>query len=420
MRVLFLTDNFVPERNAPALRSYEHCRRWVKQGVDVTVVTTVPNFPTGKPQPPYRNRLWQDEDVDGIRVIRVWSFLAPNRGVILRSLDFSSFAVSGFFAGLFQRTDIIVATSPQMLTAVAANFLARIKRRPWVFEVRDLWPESITAVGALKEGHLIRLLGRIERMLYDGAQRIVAVTEPMRARLVARGVPPGKIALVPNGADLERLSPRSANQQLTLRLQLEGKFVVAYVGTHGFAQGLEVVVRAAAILRDSGIHFLFVGEGARRDALIALSRGLGIANVSFVGGVPSAVAVDYLALADAIVVSLKDSAVFEGALPSKIFEAAAMGKPILLSAKGASAELVRDYRAGIVVPPEEPQLLASAVLRLRSDPELRESFREGGKRLARDYDRERLAALMLAEIRQAHASAAKPRPPRDGARERNN
>jgi hypothetical protein len=405
MRVLFLTDNFVPERNAPALRSYEHCRRWARQGVDVTVITTVPNFPLGKPHPPYRNRIWQQEDIDGIRVIRVWSFLAPNRGVILRAFDFASFAASAFLAGLFQRPDIIVATSPQMLTAVAGHFLARFKHRPWVFEVRDLWPESITAVGAMKEGFLIRLLGRIERMLYHGAERIVAVTEPMRAQLAAKGVSPEKIAVVPNGADLERLIPRSGNPRLRSRLKLEGKFVIGYVGTHGFAQGLEVLVRAAAVLRDSDIHFLFVGEGARRDDLIGFARALDVRNVTFVGGVPSETAIDYLALADAIVVPLKKSALFEGALPSKIFEAAAMEKPILLSANGASAELVREYRAGIVVPPENPELLAAGALQLREDAILRESFRDGCKRLARHHDRERLAGLMLAEIRHAHASS---------------
>lgn len=406
MRVLFLTDNFVPERNAPALRSYEHCRRWVKQGVDVTVVTTVPNFPLGKPQPPYRNSLCQQEVIDGIRVIRVWSFLAPNRGVILRALDFASFAVSGFFAGLFQQPDIIVATSPQMLTAVAGHLLARVKRCPWVFEVRDLWPESITAVGAMKEGFLIRFLGRVERMLYRGAERIVTVTEPIRAQLAARGVPPEKIAVVPNGADLERLIPRIGNPTLKSRLKLDGKFIVAYVGTHGFAQGLEVVVRAAALLHDSGIHFLFVGEGARRKNLIALSRELGTGNVSFIGGVSSEVAVDYLALADAIVVPLKKSAVFDGALPSKIFEAAAMEKPILLSANGASAELVRNYRAGIVVQPENPEELAAGALRLCSDGALRESFRAGCSMLAHYHNRDRLAGLMLAEIRHAHAAAS--------------
>jgi hypothetical protein len=401
MEVLFLTDNFVPEQNASARRSYEHCRRWVKQGVSVTVITTVPNFPLGKPQAPYRNRLHMQEMMNGIRVIRVWSFLAPNRGVVLRAVDFASFAVSGFVAGLFQKPDIIVATSPQLLTAVAGHLLGRVKKCPWVFEVRDLWPESITAVGAMKEGRMMRLLRHVERTLYASAERIVTVTEPMRVQLVGRGVSAHKVGVVPNGADLERLIPRIASPGLAARLKLEGKFVVAYVGTHGLAQGLEVVVRAAKLVAASNIHFLFVGEGARRNDLIALAESSGVANVSFVGGVPSEAAIDYLALADTIVVTLRKSAVFDGALPSKIFEAAAMEKPILLSASGISADIVRRYHAGLAVEPENSEALAAAALQLSSDARLRESFREGCKRLARHHDRDRLANLMLAEIRQA-------------------
>ncbi|HEX3431031.1 MAG TPA: glycosyltransferase family 4 protein [Rhizomicrobium sp.] len=406
MKVLFLTDNFVPEQNASARRSYEHCRNWVRQDVQVTVVTTVPNFPLGKPQPPYRNRIYARERIDGIEVVRVWSFLAPNSGVVLRALDFASFAVTGFFAGLAQKADVIVATSPQLLTAVCGALLGRVKARPWVFEVRDLWPESITAVGAMKEGVVMRLLRRLERDLYRSAERIVTVTEPMRARLVERGVPEEKVGVVPNGADLTRLLPRLASAGLAARLRLEGKFVVGYVGTHGFAQGLEVVVKAASLVADRNIHFLFVGEGARREYLVEMAARLNLQNTSFMRGVPSDTAVEYLALADAIVVPLKNSALFDGALPSKIFEAAAMEKPLLLSANGLSADVVREYNAGIVVQPENPQALASAVLRLYEDRALRDSFRSGCRALAAQYNREALANRMLDEIRFAAAMAA--------------
>jgi glycosyltransferase involved in cell wall biosynthesis len=406
MKLLFLTDNFVPEQNASARRSYEHCRNWANQGVQVTVITTVPNFPLGKPQPPYRNRLYARESIDGIEVVRVWSFLAPNSGVILRALDFASFALTGFFAGLAHNADIIVATSPQLLTAMCGHFLGRVKRRPWVFEVRDLWPESITAVGAMKEGVVMRLLRRLERRLYSSAERIVTVTEPMRARLIERGVAEEKVGVVPNGADLTRLLPRLRSADLSAELRLEGKFVVGYVGTHGFAQGLEVVIKSAALVAESNIHFLFVGEGARREFLVDLAARLRLQNVTFVRGVPSDTAVEYLALADAIVVPLKNSALFDGALPSKIFEAAAMEKPLLLSAKGLSADVVREYHAGIVVEPENPQALASAVLQLYNNKSLCDGFRNGCRALARQYNRETLANRMLDEIRFAAAKAS--------------
>lgn len=406
MKVLFLTDNFVPEQNASARRSYEHCRQWVRQGVQVTVITTVPNFPLGKAQPPYRNRLYARERIDGIDVVRVWSFLAPNSGVVLRALDFASFAVTGFFAGLAQKADVIVATSPQLLTAVCGRLLSFTRRRPWVFEVRDIWPESITAVGAMKEGMIMHLLRGLERGLYRSAERIVTVTEPMRDQLIARGVPEEKLGVVPNGADLTRLLPRLRPAALAAELKLNDKFVVGYVGTHGLAQGLEVVVKSAALVGESNIHFLFVGEGARRDFLIKLAARLNLRNVTFVRGVSSDIAVEYLALADAIVVSLKNSALFDGALPSKIFEAAAMEKPLLLSAKGLSADVVRRYHAGIVAEPENPQALAAAVLELYRDKRLRDSFRDGCRALARQYNRETLANRMLDEIRFAAAAAA--------------
>lgn len=406
MRVLVLSDNFVPEQNAPALRTYEHCRGWAQEGVSVTVITTAPNFPTGKVQKPYRNWLYRREVLDGIDVVRVWSFLAPNKGVVLRALDFASFAVSGVLAGLFERPDVIVATSPQLLTGFAGHFLARAKRRPWVFEVRDLWPESIVAVDAMRDGFVTRFLGRMEKRLYASAERIVTVTEPMRVRIAERGVPEQKLAVVPNGANLERLTPRGKCADLTDRLRLAGRFVVGYVGTHGMAQGLEVVLRAAQILKGTEVHFLFVGEGVRRKTLMSMARAMELDNVTFTGGVPSAVAVDYLALSDAIVIPLRKAALFEGALPSKIFEAAAMERPIVISANGLSADTVRRFGAGVVAEPGDAHALAQAIDQLRTNPLLRESCREGCRALARAHDRQVLARQMLAEIRRAAGARA--------------
>lgn len=399
MRILVLTDNFVPEQNAPALRTYEHCRRWVHDGVQVTVITTVPNFPVGKPQAPYQNRLYQRETIDGIDVIRVWSFLAANKGVFRRTLDFTSFCVTSFLGGLFARTDVIVATSPQMLTAVSGRFLALLKNRPWILEVRDLWPDSIVAVGALREGWLIRRLQRLEKYLYRKASRIVTLTEPMRALIASRGVPQEKICVVPNGANLTRLSVRPADEQLAERWGLTGKFVVGYVGTHGMAQGLRVMVHAADILKNSDVHFLFVGDGARRDAQIELAKKLNLGNVQFIGLVAAAEAPDFLALSNAIVVPLKKMSISESAVPSKIFEAAAMERPILLGVGGIAADMIRGYDAGLVFEPEDPQSLADAIIQLRDDKDLQERLRIGCRALALAFDRNALADRMLAEIR---------------------
>ena len=410
MRVLVLTDNFVPEQNAPALRTFEHCRRWIEEGVSVTVVTPAPTFPTGKVQKPYRNWVYKREVLEGIDVVRVWSFLAPNDGVLLRALDFASFAFTGALASLLEKPDVVMATSPQLLTGFAGHFVAWAKRCPWVFEVRDLWPDSITAVEAMKDGAITRMLARMERRLYRSADRIVTVTEPLRVRIADSGVPKDKVGVVPNGANLKRLTPRGKCAVLMEQLKLEGQFVVGYVGTHGMAQGLEVVLRAAQNLRGSDVHFLFVGEGARRKALMSMAKALNLANVTFTGAVPSHVAVDYLAVCDAVVIPLKKSALFEGALPSKIFEAAAMERPIVLSANGIAAETVREFGAGLVAEPGDFLALANAVRTLKANPALHEQCREGCRRLARAHDRDRLAKLMLSEIRSAVGSRSPVKP----------
>jgi glycosyltransferase involved in cell wall biosynthesis len=401
MRVLLLTDNFVPEINSPALRAYEHARRWVTAGVPVTVLTSIPNFPTGKALPPYRNRPYQKEILDGIEVVRVWTLLAPNRGVLRRSLDFLSFAASGFVAGLFQKADVIVATSPQLLTGLAGGWLGSVKRKPWIFEVRDLWPDSIVSVGVMRDNLFIRMLQRLEHNLYRRATRVVAVSNGIRDRLIARGVPEEKIGVVPNGVDRGRIALAANGHGVRQALHLGGKFVAGYVGTHGMAQGLEVVVQAASKLRGTGTYFVMVGEGARREPVMALARELKLDNITFVGLVPLTAAAEHLAACDVVLIPLKRTDQIEITIPGKIFEAAAMGKPIIVGAEGASADLVQRYGAGLVVPPEDPEALAAALEKLRSDSALRAQLSVGALALARDFDRETLAMQMLEQIRLA-------------------
>ena len=205
MHVLFLTDNFPPEVNAPASRTHEHCRQWVAAGARVTVITCAPNFPKGRVFDGYRNRLWQQEVMDGVRVIRVWSYITANEGFARRVLDYMSFMLSAFLASLFvRRVDVVVGTSPQFFTAVAAWAVGAIKRVPFVFELRDLWPESIKAVGAMKQSAAIRLLERLEMFLYRRAARIVSVTHAFRETLIKRGIDGAKIDVVTNGVDVSR------------------------------------------------------------------------------------------------------------------------------------------------------------------------------------------------------------------------
>lgn len=402
MRILFLTDNFPPETNAPATRTYEHARCWVAAGHEVTVLTNAPNFPTGKIFPSYKNKLWQREAMDGIAVVRVWTYITANEGFLRRSLDYFSFAVSGVLGGLFlPRPDVVVATSPQIFTALAGCVLAWTWRRPFVLELRDLWPDSIVAVGAMQEGFLLRLLRRLEYWLYRRAAMIVSVTNSFKRILAANGIPAKKIVVVRNGVDFTTFAPGEKPHELARELGVEGKFVAAYVGTLGMAHGLDSLLSAAQRLRDrTDLVFILVGTGAERARLERAAKQRGLDNVLFVGPVSKELVRQYWRLCDAALVLLRDVPLFRHVIPSKIFEAMATGRPIVLGVSGESQEILDDAGAGIAVPPGSPQALAEAVLRLADNPDLSRELGVAGRRyVERNFARERLASEMLHHLR---------------------
>ena len=227
MRILFLSDNFPPEGNAPATRLWEHAIRWVRDGHQVTVITCAPNFPEGKLFDGYHNRWRYVEIMQGIRVVRVKTYITANEGFTKRTLDYMSFMVMGFIVGLFEkRPDVVVATSPQFFSALGGWALSVAKWRPFVFELRDLWPASIMAVGAMKKSMIIRFLEQIEMFLYHRARRVIAVTESFRQDLVDRGIPAHKIDVIRNGVDLERYQPADQDPNLQDEFDLKDKFVI--------------------------------------------------------------------------------------------------------------------------------------------------------------------------------------------------
>lgn len=400
LRVLFLTDNFPPEVNAPASRTYEHCREWVRLGHRVTVVTTVPNFPKGAVFPGFRNKLWQVEEMGGIRVIRLWSYITANQGFLRRSLDYASFMVSATIAAPFVgRHDLVVATSPQFFSACAGYAVGCLKRVPFVFELRDLWPESIRAVGAMRQSRVLDALERLELFLYRKAAAIVSVTRSFRTNLAERGIDPAKVAVITNGVDLTRFGPRAKDGPLTVQLGLEGKFVAGYIGTHGLAHGLSTLLDAAEKLaRDpqgQNIRLLFVGDGACKPGLVAEADRRGLANVVFVDTVPKEDVARYWSLLDASIVHLKDSPTFAGVIPSKIFEAMAMGLPVLLGVRGEAAGIIEAEETGLVFEPENPDALCSALMRLTTEPNLLARLKSRGPAAAIRYDRTFLARTMM-------------------------
>ena len=407
MHILFLTDNFPPETNAPATRTHEHAKRWVQAGHEVTVITGVPNFPSGQIHAGHRNRPWQEETVDGVRLIRVWTYITANEGFLKRTLDYISFMVTGGIAGLFvKRPDVVVATSPQFFNALGGCLLSIARRRPFVFELRDLWPDSISAVGAMQEGMAIRFLRRVEYWLYRRAARIVSVTHSFRDILVRNGIAADKIAVVPNGVDLQDFTPGPKPADLERQLGLTGKFIAAYVGTIGMAHGLGTILDAAEQLkRRDDIAFVLVGTGAEHAKLESEARTRGLTNVHFVGAVGKTQVKSYWRLCDAALVLLRDLPLFQHVIPSKLFEAWGTARPVILGVRGESAGIVKAADGGVVIPPEDAAALAEAVQRMADRPqEARDYGLAGRKHVEREYDREDLATRMLAVLKDAAAT----------------
>lgn len=407
--ILFLTDNFPPEVNAPASRTFEHCREWVRQGYRVTVITSNPNFPEGRLHTGYRNRLWRSETMAGIRVIRVWTYIAPNAGVALRVFDFLTYMVTATIAGLFVRgVHLVVGTSPHLFVTTAAMILGWLKRVPYVFELRDLWPESIKTVGAIKQGRVISLLEHLELFLYRRAALVIAVTRSFKADLVRRGIPAEKIRVITNGADLQRFGPGPFPAQLARSLGLEGRFVAGYIGTHGVAHGLTTVLDAAEMIRGEpggeDVVFLLVGEGAERAALRRDAEQRGLANVRFLDPVSKDAVVDYWRLLDVAIIHVRRHDLFETVIPSKTFEAMAVGTPILHGVRGESAEIVRHAEAGVTFEPEDASALVELVLRMKRDTALRAQLGRNGAAAAADYDRGNLARAMLKHLEEVLSS----------------
>lgn len=396
MKILFLTDNFYPEVNAPASRTYEHAREWVKTGHEVTVITCVPNFPKGKVFDGYKNKLWQKEVIDGIEVIRVWSYIAANKGFVRRTLDFISFSVTSFLAGLFVKADVIVATSPQFFTALSGRTLSFWKRVPWIMEVRDLWPESIKTVGAMKDNLFIRYFEWEEMRCYRSAKTIVVVTDSFKRTLTARGIDEAKIKVVKNGVDKDMFKPVPKDEALIGELGLEGKKIIGYIGTHGMAHKLDFILDCARNMQGrNDFHFLFIGAGAEREALLAKKEREGITNVTMLDSVPKDQVVRYISILDLSLINLRKSELFKTVIPSKMFENAGMQIPIIMGVQGEAQEMLEEYGAGLCFEPENEVDFNAKLQQLLSDPDLYERCRTGGAEMSRDYDRKALADKML-------------------------
>jgi len=394
MRVLVVCHYFPPEVGAPQARVSELAQAWSEASDNVTVLTGMPNHPTGVVPERYRGRIRLRETCGGHRVVRTWVYATPNKGMLKKTLGHLSFMVTSFVLGLRPsgQADVVVVSSPTFFSVFSAWALARCKRAALVVEVRDLWPAIFVELGVLRNRRLIRLLESLELAAYRAAACVVVVTEGFRDDLVRRGVPVDKVHVIPNGADLERFQYERADDRTRLELGgRPGASLVLYIGAHGISHGLEAVADAAAKLSGEPVHFAFVGEGAAKDQLEARVRELGLGNVTLLPGVAREDVPRLLAAADICLVPLRDVPLFSSFIPSKMFEYMAASKAVIGSLRGEPARIL-EAAGAVVVEPENPGALAGAVRELAADPARRTTMgRRGRTYVAEHFDRKVLA-----------------------------
>jgi len=401
MRILFLSHYFPPEINAPASRTFEHCKRWVREGHEVLVITCVPNHPSGKIYPGYRNRLFQTQKIDGIHVARLWTFVAPNSGFFKRSLNYLTYMMAVLlFVIKMPEADVVISTSPQFFCGLSGFFVSRIKKIPWVLEIRDLWPDSILAVGAITYPSVIRILRYLEFFAYRKCHSIVALTDSFKMHIEQRGIPSRKIKVIKNGVNFDLFNEIPGCNSIQKKLGLENKLVVSYFGTHGMAHGLEVVLKTAKRLENlKNAVFLLVGDGAEKQNLLALRERMNLNNVIMLGQVPKNQMPGMLAATDIFLVLLRKNDLFKTVIPSKIFEAMAMSLPIISNVDGECRAILEKAGCGLCIEPGNDLKLAEAIAFLADKVNLRYLWgRNGRKFVEKEFNRDDLAREYLSLI----------------------
>jgi colanic acid biosynthesis glycosyl transferase WcaI len=411
MRILYVSQYFPPEMGAPAARVHEMSREWVRLGHDVNVLTAFAHHPTGVKAPRDRGVLTRRECVEGIELLRTYVYAAANKGVVKRMLSYASFMLSAMTIGRLRlpRPDVVVATSPQLLCAVAGWFLARSFRVPFVFEVRDLWPESILAVEALKDSILIRSLKRLARFLYEHCDRLVTVGDGYRRGIHSRyGIPEQQIDVVRNGIDTSLFVPAPRDNEVRKQYGWHDRFVLLYAGTHGMAHGLNQVLDAAEALRgDADKLFVFVGEGAEKDGLKRQAARRQLDNVQFIDQQTKQRIPLFYAACDVGLVTLRDTPLFQEVLPSKIFEYLGMERPIVLNVAGEARQVVESAQGGVYVPSGDVPALVSTIRRLAPRRAEREEMGRRGRQFVIEHFDRRILARRYLDILQAVRAKAK-------------
>lgn len=371
MRILLLTQYFPPEKGAAQVRLWELAKGLHHQGHEVTVVTAFPNHPTGIIPEEYQGKRFMQEEMAGVKVLRTWIYPVKRGRFWLRLLNYFSFVFSSLY-GIARsgQQDLIIVESPPLFIGFSAMFASWLKKAPYIFNVSDLWPESAVQLGLVTNKTIIRATEWLEGYFYKKAYKLSAQTQGIVTGLKRKNVPPEDILFLPNGVDTELFQPRPKDQDLEKSLGLAGKTVILYAGTMGYAHGIETALAAADILRDDEeLFFLFVGDGSERPRLEEIAREKKLPNVRFIDFQPLEVIPRYYSLSSINLSTLRRYKLSEGVRPSKVFPALASGQPLIYVGEGEGAEIVKESGGGVVLEPENPELLARTILELKRDPE---------------------------------------------------
>lgn len=397
MRILFLTQYYWPEVGAASQRLTYFARYLVQRGHKVTVLCSVPNYPEGKTYSGYRTKFVQTQQDEGVTLFRCWTYIDRSQNTFRRVLHYFSFTITSFLVALFQRrADIIFVSSPPLFLGMSVAVLGRIKRIPFVFDIRDVWPESAVAVGMMREDSwLTKIAGKMERLIYRASDHITVTCEGIARDFQRKGVARQKISFLPSGSELDIFEPVSHREKERYKKEfgVDEQFVVTYAGNIGLPQNPEILVECAKLLCDrENIAIFVIGEGVLREKLERRINSIGLRNLRMFGRMPRKDVGRFYAMSDIGLVLMKNSKAFKNMLPAKLFDLWAAGLPIIINLRGEAADLVEKAQSGVVVKPDDPAALAEAILEMKErQVEARKMGQNGRSFLAQFYDRKVLS-----------------------------
>jgi glycosyltransferase involved in cell wall biosynthesis len=409
VHVLLVHSAFISPRQPGGTRHYELAQYLRREGYRFTVVSGERNYMTGR-RVRGRRGLVTREEIGGISVLLAYALPVLHRGFVRRVASYASFMLTSAYAALrTEPPDLVLGTSPPIFQAVSAAAIAAVRRRPFVLEIRDLWPEFAIDMGMLRQPVFVSLSRTLERALYQAAAHFVVNSPAYGTYLESKGVAPEKITLIPNGVEVRAFDPSARAERLRAAWGVEDKFVVTYAGALGLANDIPIILRAAARLSDDQrIHFLLVGDGTNRTAMEALARELRLKNVTFTGPRPKSQMAEVLAASDACLATLLNIPMFRMPYPNKVFDYMAAGRPTILAIDGVIRDVIERAGGGVAVAPGDDAALARAIRELAADPARAQAMGAAARRyVEQHFDRAQQAARLNALLR---AVAGQPGP----------